>query len=383
MSQSLKVKKLLSEVLSLLDPYSNFARMIKFYHNSMEVQGRNLDLGENVHIFGLGKAASFEVAALKKLLKQQNSNLKIAQCVSYTKIDHAVDDPEIYQIEGTHPVITAVNIDNTKVFIEKLKSIPENDSLIFLLSGGGSALLELPINGLSFEELQKKHEELLSSGKNINQINLERKALSLVKNGGLLDFIKTKLIYQFVTCDIPNENLVDVSSGPLLKAGDEVIHPVSFKTQSASVLLDQLSQTLDLKVDKIYDCSIDELINEVTAKLPELGETIISGGEAPIVLPPKPGKGGRNTHFVLAMAEKVYAKPENRNLHILSIGTDGGDGPTDAAGAYINYELYQSLDAEIYLKQFDSYSYFDKLNTLIKTGPTKTNVMDLRCIWRA
>ncbi len=132
----------------------------------------------------------------------------------------------------------------------------------------------------------------------------------------------------------------------------------------------------------MYDCSIDELISDLQGKLPANGEFIFSGGEATIAISGSYGMGGRNTHFVLSFAEQIYKISENQNIHILSIGTDGGDGPTDAAGAYLNFDLFKTKDARPYLKNFDSYNYFKELGSLICTGPTKSNVMDLRVIWR-
>lgn len=378
----MEVNKFVDEVLKLLDPYLNFKSMIKVYHNSLELQGEKLDIKGKLHIVGLGKAASFEVKAMLELLQGTSLEKKVGLTLSYTKHDHTVSEGRIVQLEGSHPVVTENNVSQTREFITYLEKIAREDTLLFLLSGGGSALLELPKEGMSFLDLQRKSKELLHSGKNINEMNRVRRNLSQVKDGGLLHFIKTENIFQLVTCDIPNEKLEDVSSGPLMKANDPQSHPMTLKTQSASLLLEKLSRDENYIRGKIYDCSLDELIIDLKKSLPEKGQIHLSGGEAPIVIPSRSGKGGRNSHFVLAMAHELYQTLENRDIHILSIGTDGGDGPTDAAGAYINYKLYSNLNPAEFLSHFDSYSYFDKLGTLIKTGPTKTNVMDLRCIWR-
>ncbi|MFK8137337.1 MAG: MOFRL family protein, partial [Bdellovibrionales bacterium] len=98
-------------------------------------------------------------------------------------------------------------------------------------------------------------------------------------------------------------------------------------------------------------------------------------------LPEVHGLGGRSTHFVLSMAKILYKSSKNRNIKIMSFGTDGTDGPTDAAGAFIDYPMFTKLDCDDYLTDANSYEYFKKIDGLIKTGPTQTNVMDIRCIW--
>jgi glycerate-2-kinase len=122
--------------------------------------------------------------------------------------------------------------------------------------------------------------------------------------------------------------------------------------------------------------------DELLKNIPQDRTYCISGGEAYLEVPSYALKGGRNTHFVASFAKRIYKDPKLRDINILSFATDGTDGDTDCAGAYINYELYISLNVDKYLKNFDTFHYFEKLGTLIKTGPTKSNVMDLRIIWR-
>lgn len=382
MNQSLKVSNFVNEVLDHLDPYKNFKRMIKFYHRSIEIQGEVFEIKGKLHIFSTGKASSYELDAFLNAIKESECSIDLGELVSYTKDEHQINSQEIFEIQGTHPVISERNIKNTQIFIERLEKIKKEDSLVFLLSGGASALLEKPIDGISFDDLQKKHRELLKSGKNINEMNKIRKELSSVKDGKLLDFIKTKNILQLITCDIPNERLEDVSSGPLLSSVAGQFRPLTFKTQSASSLIQSLSKKNNRLVGSVYDCSLEEMQHDLLNNLPNGIDILISGGEAPIELPENAGLGGRNTHFVLSFAEQVYKNPQNRDIHILSIGTDGGDGPTDAAGSYINYEIYNSKDSIKYLEDFNSYGYFKEVGSLVKTGPTKTNVMDIRFIWR-
>ena len=239
MTLPLKAKTIVTEVLDLLNPYSVYLDCFKFYQNSILFEGGSFDIKGNLHLFSLGKAASHELKALKSIIKSETS-LKIASAVAYTKTDHLCDDDEIYQLAGSHPLLTEKNIELTKLFIDFISEIPKEDTLIFLLSGGGSALLELPVEGLSFQELQQRHKDILNSGLNINEMNQRRRELSLIKGGGLKNFIKTKNILQIITCDIPNEDPFDVSSGPLLGKEDDE-NPRTLITQSASILLKKLT----------------------------------------------------------------------------------------------------------------------------------------------
>lgn len=377
------VKELINEVLASLDPELNFKNILAFKENYLLVRGEKFLVKDKLHLFALGKAASFQLTAFKHLLDNEMNQIHLGEMVAYTKDKHLVNDSSLTQIEGSHPVISERNILNTEKFINLLTKIQPQDSLVFLLSGGGSSLMELPISGLSFADLKDKHEELLISGKNINTMNEERKKLSQVKSGGLLKFIKTKNILQFVTCDIPNEKIEDISSGPLMSANDSSHHPKTFMLNSASILLDTLCSGNNQRIrGRVYDCSLNEAMTDLLENLPGRNIYHFSGGEIPINVLNRNGKGGRNTHFVLAFAKRLFENEENRDLKILSIGTDGGDGPTDCAGAFIDYELFKHLDCNKYLEEYNSYAYFEKIGTLIKTGPTKTNVMDLRCIWR-
>ena len=382
MNKPFKIDQFINETIKLLDPYINLSNVLKLNHNSIQLNDQKLEIKGKLYLFGAGKAASYEVDALYKILEKNNLLDKLGFAIAYTKHDHTVDNENLIQLEGSHPVVSLNNIEMTKKFITHLEKVTEDDTIIFLLSGGASALLELPNDGISFSQLQKKHEEMLLSGMSINKMNAARKEMSQVKNGKLLNFIKTKNILQLITCDIPNETLEDVSSGPLLSSISKEDHPLTIKTQSASLLLNRICESPNFIKGDIFDGEFSDLIKYIKSNLPTKNNFFVSGGEAPIIVNNSNGKGGRNTHFVLALANELYKNPEYRDINILSFGTDGGDGPTDAAGAYINYEIFSQNPVDEYLSNFNSYEYFKKTKSLIITGPTRTNVMDLRCIWR-
>ena len=378
MKAPLLVQKLIEETLEYLDPYRTYDDFFKFYHDELQIKDFYLTVKNDLYIFGVGKSASFEVSALRALIAQSPLKTGELKCFALTKHNHTVKE-DFKQWEGSHPLVSKENVENSMEFVEEIKKVQPEDTAIFLISGGTSALLEIPVKTMSFEQLKEEHRLLLSSGLNINEMNKKRKELSAVKGGGLLSYLKTENSLQLITCDIPNEDLADVGSGPLIGTHKKV-HAV--KTQSASLLLERLCKEGSRINDGIYDGHIDELLKNLKGKVFEKGKCYLSGGEATITIGDSDGLGGRNSHFVLAFAHEIYKEEKNRDIKICSVGTDGSDGPTDAAGAYIDYQLYASMDPVPFLKNFDSYHYFEKIGSLIKTGPTKTNVMDIRMIWR-
>lgn len=372
MNNSQEIKQLILDMKKALDP-DKAVEKIDLSKYQLE--------NKSIHIFGLGKASSYQVSAFKKKLSKCGLQENIVQAISYTKNGEELKDPSIVELVGDHPIISKRNIENTKLFINFLKKIDQNDVLFFLLSGGGSALLELPKSGYNLFEIIQQSDELLHSGKSIVQINRERSKWSLVKSGGLLNFIATKNIFQFVTSDIPSEDLSFVSSGPLMSSLVNYVQTI--KWQSSTLLLQELSKmNSNRKVGEILDDSLENVIYMLKNSLPQKGEYFITGGEVPISVPKNSPKGGRNMHLCLSLAYELYQDSNNQNISIICVGSDGQDGDTDMAGAYLNYQSFLKEDPKEYLKNFDSYCYFKKTGTGIKRFKTKSNVMDLRCIWR-
>lgn len=377
--------KLINETIECIDPNQIYSKKFEFNEGGITFKNKHFPISHKLHLFGLGKSAAHEVSSFRNLISQSPLSKKLGKAVSYTKEGDEVIDKELIQFTGTHPIPSQGNLNSTIDFLKLLESVPNEDSLIFFLSGGASALLELPAEGVSLEDLIQKNASFLKSGMGISDINYERIKLSKVKGGGLIGFIKTTNILQLITCDIPNGNIYDVGSGPLLGVRNPIndeIEKNTIVTMSGSDLLDKMCSSDDRVSGGVFDCSLDELIKHLKNHLPEKGKTHISTGECPISLPNIVGKGGRNTHFVLSMAQEIYSNPQNRDIHILSFATDGGDGNTGCAGAYINYELYRSDRAMSALETFDSYNYFSEIDSLIFVDQTKSNVMDIRFIWR-
>ena len=167
-----QVEDIIKRTLDTIDAKSAYKRL-------WDKQKQNIEFTGEIHLFALGKAAVDDTKSFKSLVTDH----EFSQVVVYSKEGHGVCDFATTFLEGDHPQMSERNLENTSQFLGCLKRIGPNDTLFFLLSGGGSALLELPKNDLSYEQLQQKNRELLSSGLSIEEMNKQRKSLSQVKNG--------------------------------------------------------------------------------------------------------------------------------------------------------------------------------------------------------
>jgi glycerate 2-kinase len=334
---------------------------------------------------------------------------------------------------GGHPFMDEGSLVNGHRLQEFLKRIPKEQHLVVIVTGGTSATIEImhPFFENYKQQFFSMQKEIVLAGKPIEQMNKLRKSMSILKNGGLLELSATDSIETLVISDIPEKNLSGVGSGPsaystlncdeLLQLGKEVfsqnIEEDLFKLyhefidKHASDLIKEVElhpfkviadYNLASKILKKYEWKQDlhicldplnlSLTEGVDFLMQEcVGSWIFSGGEFPInVNSLQYGKGGRNQHLVLEFARRVFFKNELKleqeklqQCHIVSIGSDGIDGNTDVAGAFFDYDRFKKaqalgLEPEYYLENFDSHSYLKKVDALIKTGPSDTNIMDLR-----
>jgi hydroxypyruvate reductase len=312
-----------------------------------------------------------------------------------------------------------------------------NDLVIFLVSGGGSALLPLPVEGVTLVEKQATTHELLSCGASIQEINTLRKHLSRIKGGGLAKIVYPATLVSLILSDVIGDPLDAIASGPTVP--DSTTYedcawilnkyelwgkiPPSVASHIRAGMEGKKEETLkegDPPFAKVYNLIVGNNLLAMTAAkkaaqalgyrtllLSSLveGETrevakvhaaiakevllsgnpipppacILSGGETTVTLKGK-GKGGRNQEFALAAALEIAGWKE---VLMMSAGTDGTDGPTDAAGAFADGKTVtraktMGLDPWSFLKENDSYSFFQRIGDLLTIGPTGTNVMDLR-----
>ena len=377
---------------------------VKNYLDKTKISG-------NLNLVSIGKAgSSMAVAAL------EHSNIEIKSGLVITKRDHLEEDLKKYDnvicLESDHPTPTLTSLECGTELINFINSKDDHDEFLFLISGGGSSLVELLVEGFTINDLTILTNALLSRGYNINDINAVRKHFSQIKGGKLASFIKNRKTTVLTISDVPFDDPKIIASGPLSyddtrisleKYEDDIIDklnsvdPVNcpeiynFSNIKTHVIakLDDAKKACEIKGKKLtYKTFVHEnfIEGDVNALVKYFSEHLdgcekglhIWGGESSVNLPENPGRGGRNQQLALLMAEKI----KNKDILFLSAGTDGTDGPTNDAGGLvdgntINLGRKYNLDHKTYLKNADSGNYLEKSKSLITTGPTGTNVMDL------
>ena len=402
----------------------------------MIVAGQSYDLSQyqNIFVLGAGKAGASMAKAIEEILGD-----RISDGVITVKYEHLEKLKKIKIQEAGHPIPDQKGLDGAQAIYQLAMSADENTLVLCLISGGGSALLPLPVAGVSLKDKQETTKVLLSCGATIHEINAVRKHLSLIKGGGLAKAVYPATLITLVLSDVVGDDLDSIASGPCVpdsktfgdcqaifikysivnripssvlryiesgisgnvaetpKAGQEF-----FKKTQNVIVANNFNALLKAK-EKAEKLGYNTLLlssmlegetREVASNHVAIAREIqlhgypiqkpaclLSGGETTVKIQGT-GKGGRNQEFVLAAAIKMVGMS---NTIVFSAGTDGSDGPTDAAGAIADETTLQrsiaaGLTPQQYLDSNDSYNFFDRLNDLYKTGPTNTNVMDLRVL---
>jgi len=329
---------------------------------------------------------------------------------------------------GGHPIPDSRSLYAGERVLEFVSSLSEPDTLICLISGGGSALVTAPYEGITLEDLQALTTLLLACGARIDEINTLRRQLDRIKGGGLMRATKARVI-SLILSDVIGNPLEAIASGPtvpdpttkedalaiLRKYGIERQVPSSIieilesnslvlgmqwqaaAHQSQNIIIgdNKLAAQAGVKQAQEAGFSAEILTNELQGEAREVGLMLakrlrdeiskrprpfclIAGGETTVTIKGK-GKGGRNQELALAAVDELR---DLKNVLLIALATDGDDGPTDAAGAVVTGESAQraeklGVDAADHLSRNDAYVYFEKLGDLLKTGPTGTNVNDL------
>ena len=302
-----------------------------------------------------------------------------------------------------------------------LRALNANDLLLCAISGGASALLPAPLQGLTLEDKQTMTDLLLRAGANITELNTVRKHLSRLKGGQLAALAYPATVWSLILSDVIGDDLEVIGSGLTVPDSTTVEDAIGVLKRFGVPVPNHLSETPKPRdpvfkhITNVVVASNRIALSAASNEAKKLGyrplilsssiqgearevarvhaqilremrssgnpvkapACVLSGGENTVSVRGG-GKGGRNQEFVLAGAADIAGL---RNVLMLSAGTDGTDGPTDAAGAVATgTTLSRKADAYRYLTQNDSYSYFDALGDLIKTGPTGTNVMDVHLL---
>lgn len=422
--------------LKAADPATAVKNHLKRQGDKLHLQGQEYDLRnyENIYVIGMGKAAASMAKAIEEIIGD-----RLTSGIVNVKYGHTVVLDIVKTNEAAHPVPDEAGLTGTKEIIELLKKTGENDLVICLISGGGSALLPSPAGNLTLEDKQTITKSLLECGATIHEINSIRKQISSVKGGRLAELVYPSTLISLILSDVIGDDLDVIASGPTVpdthtfhdcrniiekyKLGErtpkrvidyiemgckgeiedtpKAQSPIFKRTQNAivgsnilavsaakekaeelgynSMILSTFIHGETEEVAKVHTAISKEIISSGNpVKKPAC---IISGGETTVTIEGK-GYGGRNQEFVLAAALDIDGL---NNVVVLSGGTDGDDGPTDAAGAIadgttIERASKSGLNAYEHLCENNSYNFFKPLGDLLITGPTNTNVMDLRVL---
>lgn len=387
---------------------------------------------ERIYLIGAGKASAAMAAAVEPLIEDQ-----VTVGMINVKYGHTAPLTHARLTEAGHPVPDENGVTGAREILRLAESAGEKDLIICLVSGGGSALTPLPAPGLTLADKQAVTRAMLACGATIHQINTLRKHLSDIKGGRLARAAAPAPVVSLMLSDVVGDNLDVIASGMTVPDASTfadclaIIDRFGIADQLPAKVMDrfragaagEIEETPkagDPMFDKTYNRIIgsnSEAISAARAKAGELGyntlvlssmiegETsqvaavhgaiareivksgnpiptpacVLSGGETTVTIT-GPGKGGRNQEFTLAAALDIAGQ---ERVVAFSGGTDGTDGPTDAAGAVadgltVDRAAKKDLDPAAYLAANDSYHFFEQLGDLVKTGPTNTNVMDLR-----
>ena len=360
----------------------------------------------NLHVIAIGKAADAMLQGVPL------DNMKSALLIS--KHGHisqqSINNPLIHCIESDHPLPKQASLHAGQTLIEYLQKIPAQESCLFLISGGTSALIEVLNDGWNLQKLQELTDYLLANAYSIDEINAVRRSISKIKGGGLWNYIGNRPVFCLMISDVPNDDPKIIGSGLLFASDNSKLPklPLKYdkqllkvsksheKLQSGYFVWEILASLADAKkaaqhkaelldykvkvVDDFLDGSVADAANICVQTIQKKSDTLfIWGGETTVILPENAGKGGRNHHLALSAAIEMQGL---ENACLLAVGTDGSDGMTTATGAVVDNQtvvkgVSKGLDAVDYLKRADSNSYFQKTDELIITGATGTNVMDL------
>ena len=351
--------------------------------------------------------------------------------VVVTKYQHALSLLKIKIIEAGHPIPDMNSLSATREMIQLVSDLTGNDIVLFVLSGGASSLFADCPGNLRLAEIQALYELLLKSGADIFEMNTVRKHLSKLKGGQLAKLVYPARLYSFILSDVIGDEMDVIGSGPTVpdKSTFEdawnVLTKYNVINKVTHPILQYLKDGIEGKIpetpkdgDRCFDFTSNIIIGNnwialkaAAAKAKELGyhdlivtdrlqgeasllgktlskkaidykgprpACLLYGGESTVTVNGK-GLGGRNMELALSAAIEIRS---HTNITVLAAGTDGTDGPTDAAGAVadctlINQALNNDYDPTEYLKNNDSYNFFSPFDALIKTGPTQTNVMDI------
>jgi glycerate 2-kinase len=339
-----------------------------------------------VIVIGAGKAAASMAAIVEQEWGPPLEGLVIVPD------GHTADCDHIEVVEASHPVPDERGVAATRRILDLVSGLGVEDSVVCLLSGGGSALLCAPAPGITLEQKKAMTAELLKSGAPIPEINAKRRELSAVKGGKLAEACAPAQLITLIISDVPGNDPSVVASGPtLVDAASALEADVRILATSDDALQAAALRALELDLNPYLLGDLAGDARELAAEHARLALqiaagkgpveppcVILSGGETTVRVTGN-GRGGRNGEYGLALALALEGAP---GISALACDTDGIDGTGDNAGCVISPDSLQRFSGDVAALQEnnDSYAFFEALGDLIITGPTRTNVNDFRAI---
>ena len=419
--------------LTAADPLDAVKKSVRLRNDHLQVANQSYALSRihDIFITGCGKAAARMALAIEDLLDD-----RVAGGVVVVKYGYDLPLRRIKVVEAGHPIPDEAGLDGASQIVKLVRDAGENDLVLFLISGGGSALFPGPADGLTLADKQRATQMLLQSGATIQEINAVRKHISKLKGGRFAKLAAPAHLVSLILSDVVGDSLEAIASGPTVgdattysdcleiiqryKLREKIPHSVvNLLHRGARGAVDETPKPSDAVFQKVQNVVIGsnqtaleaaKLQAEIlgyhtqilsssvegesrtvarshTALVKEIALTdrpvrrpacVISGGETTVTVRGD-GLGGRNQEFALAAAIQIDGLD---GAVVLSAGTDGTDGVTDAAGGIVDGSTIQrgrakGLDATAFLTRNDSYHFLKATDDLLITGPTFTNVMDL------
>lgn len=428
-----QLQTLFTSAVDAVDPRHLLQRVVQLEHNRLLVQTpdrmRNVPLTGRTFILGAGKGAGLLAQGLESILGERVTGGVVA-----LPQGQQVNLQKVTAIQGEHPLPGPGSLLAAERMISLLSSKQDTDLICFCLTGGASSLLVSPVPGLALTDKLEVNRQLIACGADIVAINTVRKHLSRIKGGGLARLAFPSPLVSFILSDVIGDDLSTIGSGPTVP--DPTTFRDAWKILDAFAILDKIpvpahtylqegcagrrqetpkpGDPLFTHVSNLLIGSNRMALEAAAAKAKLLGfspwivddplhgdtadaarkfshtmQTVLASNDFPVCLlaggettvrVTGSGTGGRNQEFALIVAQTLQ---NDTRWALLSAGTDGIDGPTDAAGAFvdghtINQAREKGLDPEEALRTNDSYSFFTALGALFQPGQTGTNVMDIK-----
>lgn len=432
-----KLLPILSAALAAVDPVTAVKRHMSLVGDELRIGERIYDLGQyrDIYVIGGGKAGGSMAKATEEILDD-----RLTVGVINTKYGYLAETEIVRINEAGHPIPDAAGVQGAKEMASLAARASDGDLVICLISGGGSALMTLPVEGITLADIEALTAALLRCGATINEINAIRKHLSQIKGGNLSRLAYPAEVVSLILSDVVGNPLDVIASGPTvpdsssyaqaydvierygilhevpasivqhLRTGKEGIVPETPREDDAAFARtynliiasnEVAAQAAMAKAQEIgfntvllstfVEGEAREVAHVFSAIAKEIAHSghpvsrpacVVAGGETTVTIRGE-GKGGRNQELALAAAVQIDGLDE---ATIIALATDGTDGPTDAAGAIADGSTLirareKDLSSSDYLANNDSYHFFEALGDLIITGPTNTNVNDLTFVF--